>query len=225
MQLMSSRLSWGTKKQPSPLARPLGIVLTFLALGLGLLAATGPYKTASAHSIFSDWQPVGTAQAAACVSPGTQQPVTPNGDPLRINIVGGNPEPTPIHQLTLTNGGALVNNFCLDLDKRILVETYCEEGSTTTPELVYLINTYPPILTDRIAQAARQAAVWHLTNGANLQNPDSTDGDTATDALVLQANHPSPLSASRPPVPFIGCGHFGIAQRWLAARGVRVLLA
>ncbi len=26
--------------------------------------------------------------------------------------------------------------------------------------------------------------------------------------LLLQANHPSPLSARRPPVPFIGCGHF-----------------
>jgi uracil-DNA glycosylase len=33
--------------------------------------------------------------------------------------------------------------------------------------------------------------------------------------LVLQANHPSPLSARRPPVPFIGCGHFGQVQRWL----------
>lgn len=37
--------------------------------------------------------------------------------------------------------------------------------------------------------------------------------------LVLCANHPSPLSASRPPVPFIGCGHFGEANRWLASRG------
>jgi uracil-DNA glycosylase len=26
--------------------------------------------------------------------------------------------------------------------------------------------------------------------------------------LVLTANHPSPLSARRPPLPFIGCGHF-----------------
>jgi uracil-DNA glycosylase len=33
--------------------------------------------------------------------------------------------------------------------------------------------------------------------------------------LVLQANHPSPLSARRPPLPFIGCGHFGQARRWL----------
>ena len=37
--------------------------------------------------------------------------------------------------------------------------------------------------------------------------------------LVLCANHPSPLSASRPPVPFIGCGHFSAANAWLTARG------
>ena len=33
--------------------------------------------------------------------------------------------------------------------------------------------------------------------------------------LVLSANHPSPLSARRPPVPFMGCGHFSQAQRYL----------
>ena len=32
--------------------------------------------------------------------------------------------------------------------------------------------------------------------------------------LVLCANHPSPLSALRPPVPFIGCGHFSKAKAW-----------
>ncbi|WP_310387254.1 uracil-DNA glycosylase [Roseateles sp.] len=37
--------------------------------------------------------------------------------------------------------------------------------------------------------------------------------------LILQANHPSPLSALRPPLPFIGCGHFSQAQAWLAAQG------
>ncbi len=26
--------------------------------------------------------------------------------------------------------------------------------------------------------------------------------------LILMSNHPSPLSARRPPVPFLGCGHF-----------------
>ncbi len=33
--------------------------------------------------------------------------------------------------------------------------------------------------------------------------------------LILRANHPSPLSALRPPMPFIGCGHFSQAQAWL----------
>lgn len=43
----------------------------------------------------------------------------------------------------------------------------------------------------------------------------------ATDrCLVLCANHPSPLSALRGPVPFMGCGHFGDARRWLGRRGV-----
>ena len=39
------------------------------------------------------------------------------------------------------------------------------------------------------------------------------------DALILQANHPSPLSALRPPAPFLGCGHFATAREWLAQRG------
>ncbi|VCU72568.1 Uracil-DNA glycosylase [Pigmentiphaga humi] len=37
--------------------------------------------------------------------------------------------------------------------------------------------------------------------------------------LVLTANHPSPLSARRPPQPFIGCGHFAKANAWLADQG------
>lgn len=36
---------------------------------------------------------------------------------------------------------------------------------------------------------------------------------------VLNANHPSPLSASRGPTPFLGCGHFGEVDRWLRAQG------
>jgi uracil-DNA glycosylase len=39
-------------------------------------------------------------------------------------------------------------------------------------------------------------------------------------ALILKANHPSPLSARRGPVPFIGCGHFSRAADWLASQGV-----
>lgn len=33
--------------------------------------------------------------------------------------------------------------------------------------------------------------------------------------LILKANHPSPFAATRPPIPFIGCGHFDLANQWL----------
>lgn len=36
---------------------------------------------------------------------------------------------------------------------------------------------------------------------------------------VLMANHPSPLSARRGPTPFLGCGHFSAANRFLTANG------
>lgn len=41
---------------------------------------------------------------------------------------------------------------------------------------------------------------------------------------VLSANHPSPLSASRGPVPFLGCGHFGAANRWLVQQALAPVL-
>ena len=40
------------------------------------------------------------------------------------------------------------------------------------------------------------------------------------EALVLKANHPSPLSALRPPQSFIGCGHFSQAKAWLSQRNL-----
>ena len=38
--------------------------------------------------------------------------------------------------------------------------------------------------------------------------------------LVLTSNHPSPLSALRPPVPFIGNGHFSQAQAFRKQQGL-----
>lgn len=37
--------------------------------------------------------------------------------------------------------------------------------------------------------------------------------------LVLEANHPSPLSARRPPLPFLGCRHFSRANAFLEECG------
>ncbi len=41
--------------------------------------------------------------------------------------------------------------------------------------------------------------------------------------LVLSANHPSPLSALRKPLPFLGCGHFRQANAFLLANGSQAI--
>ena len=71
--------------------------------------------------------------------------------------------------------------------------------------------------------AAHASPCVYLLWGAHAQAKAALIAETTRahrrDALVLQANHPSPLSAARPPVPFLGCGHFQQARDWLADRG------
>lgn len=40
-------------------------------------------------------------------------------------------------------------------------------------------------------------------------------------SLILRANHPSPLSALRPPAPFMGCHHFALANDFLQCQGAQ----
>ena len=84
-------------------------------------------------------------------------------------------------------------------------------------------------LTDALAQAvvadlgprvvmlwgAHAQRKWPLLEAARRASGQSLD-----DVLVLQSNHPSPLSASRAPAPFVGNGHFGQALAFLQKRGV-----
>ena len=68
------------------------------------------------------------------------------------------------------------------------------------------------VLTDAVIRHVAEGAhpVVFMLWGAHAQAKRSViPGDRGH--LVLCANHPSPLSALRPPVPFIGCGHFGQA--------------
>ncbi len=74
------------------------------------------------------------------------------------------------------------------------------------------------VLTDALIRelAVRQGPKAFLLWGAHAQKKRSlTDG---AGHAVFTANHPSPLSALRPPEPFLGCGHFGAVNRWLQAQ-------
>ena len=80
-------------------------------------------------------------------------------------------------------------------------------------------------LTDELLArvAATASPCVYMLWGAHAQAKggliDAAAARHGREALVLQANHPSPLSANRPPVPFMGCGHFSRASEWLKERG------
>ena len=76
------------------------------------------------------------------------------------------------------------------------------------------------LLTDAVIRhvAQGQRPVVFMLWGAHAQAKRAViPGDRGH--LVLTANHPSPLSALRPPVPFIGCGHFGQAREFRERHG------
>lgn len=75
-------------------------------------------------------------------------------------------------------------------------------------------------LTDQLISAvsARSEPVVFMLWGAHAQGKRAL---IQPRHLVLTANHPSPLSALRPPQPFIGCGHFSAANDFLQGHGRR----
>lgn len=76
-------------------------------------------------------------------------------------------------------------------------------------------------LTDALIQAVLDGGrpVVFLLWGAHAQRVAARVDASAGGHLVLQANHPSPLSALRPPSPFLGCGHFRLANEALIRWG------
>ena len=70
------------------------------------------------------------------------------------------------------------------------------------------------VLTDAVIRhvSDHQENVVFMLWGTHAQS--KRDLIDATRHKILVANHPSPLSALRAPLPFIGCGHFSVARAW-----------
>lgn len=113
--------------------------------------------------------------------------------------------------------GVLLLNTCLTV----------EEGQPASHA-----NQGWEVLTDEIFKAVigGDGPVVFMLWGAHAQRMAETVrrlGVTAEGAatparhLILSANHPSPLSALRPPQPFLGCGHFGQANAFLQQHGCK----
>jgi uracil-DNA glycosylase len=99
--------------------------------------------------------------------------------------------------------GVLLLNTCLTV----------EDGSPASHA-----NRGWEVFTDEIikAVASHGAPVVFMLWGAHAQKLEPLIRQAACEShLVLMANHPSPLSALRPPHPFIGCNHFELANAFL----------
>jgi uracil-DNA glycosylase len=77
------------------------------------------------------------------------------------------------------------------------------------------------VLTDEIclALACDTAPKAFMLWGAHAQSKAGLIAQAGAHHAVLQCNHPSPLSALRPPQPFIGSGHFSRANLFLTHAG------
>lgn len=109
--------------------------------------------------------------------------------------------------------GVLLLNTCLTVEQG-LPASHAKRGWEVLTDALLVA----------VAQQAR-ACVYLLWGGhAQAKAPliQAAAAQRGGQALILTANHPSPLSALRPPAPFIGCGHFSQAQSWLAERDLPV---
>ena len=83
-------------------------------------------------------------------------------------------------------------------------------------------------LTDALLEAAAQndqPSVFMLWGGQAQSKKNRIDGHCANHGhLILQSNHPSPLSAQRPPIPFLGCDHFALANEYLVQAGQKPIV-
>ncbi len=143
---------------------------------------------------------------AFSVTPGTPLPPSLRNIFKEIQRDLGTPPPAfPVPGGSLVKwaeNGVLLLNTCLTVEES-LPASHAKRGWEQ--------------LTDAVIRhvSEHQQNVIFMLWGAHAQG--KRDLIDASRHKILLANHPSPLSALRPPLPFIGCGHFSVARAWRQA--------
>jgi len=119
----------------------------------------------------------------------------------------------PVHGslLAWAQRGVLLLNTCWTVEQGQAGRHAHQGWDVLTDEIIKLLASSAPVCV-------------YLLWGAHAQSKGDLIANAARHAgqkhLVLKANHPSPLSARRPPLPFWGCGHFSTTQNWLRSQGI-----
>ena len=111
--------------------------------------------------------------------------------------------------------GVLLLNACLTVEKDGPGSHVNQGWEALTGEIVqYLLRSSGPVVFMLWGAQAQKLGPVIERFGAVAGADDGVGRHK-----ILTANHPSPLSALRPPQPFIGCGHFGQANAFLRQQG------
>lgn len=145
---------------------------------------------------------------AFSVAPGVRVPPSLRNIFKEIQQSLGVPAPTDGSLVRWAQQGVLLLNTCLTV----------EAGQASSHA-----RWGWEVLTDTLVTAVAQSPspvvfmLWGAQAQAKKKMVDTVVGSSRH--LILQANHPSPLSALRPPLPFMGCLHFARAQLFAAQTG------
>lgn len=141
---------------------------------------------------------------AFSVAPGVRLPPSLRNIFKELQRDLGTPPPADGSLVRWARQGVLLLNACLTVEDGKPASHAGRGWEALTDRLIAHVATQGPLKVFLLWGAHAQKKATLLTGESHV---------------VLRANHPSPLSATRAPEPFIGCGHFGAVNRWLAARG------
>lgn len=106
------------------------------------------------------------------------------------------------------------------------LSAWAQQGALLLNTTLTVEHGQPGAHADYGWQVLTQAIVAHVAAlpghrvfmlwGAHAQALEAHIQPHAQRHLILRANHPSPLSARRPPLPFMGCNHFAQASQFMA---------
>ena len=120
--------------------------------------------------------------------------------------------------------GVLLLNTCLTVELGSPASHAMQGWEALTDAIMQAVASNPQpvafMLWGAHAQAKRDLVAHSATHEEGVSMPNMKTTPSPAARLVLAANHPSPLSALRPPAPFIGCNHFGAANSFLKANGL-----
>lgn len=204
-------------------ASALAAVCAFTILSFQPVAAVGPESLSDslAASLNPPVAPLGPSSPSVSSTEGAASVcaihtwLDPTGGVVRVRMIHASTvitSPTWVGVLAF-NSGDIAHAYCTDIAHHAAGNRpYClDPGFFSDWRVAWFVSVYPPTPDDRVQQAARQAALWHLTDGAILDAANATLGDATLDAAVLNAYHALLASIPASPPPSFHPGNMELA--------------